>query len=643
MNTAGPSYSAGLVSVAIPERDSAYNSKVNRYNITSSKDICTYKEICYHDVINYSRSCVKGQRSCVMCGRLDSKECNIPGQNKDVCKVCDSLIWFSESQRLSFKFCKGCKNFVSLYDFVDKPKASKCGKCRNRCRSSYSAKRTGTGSADSCDPSGPIGPDGASPRGVADAIVSSEGGDGDIERSRQYMQHHFPKAAVTPTHGTFARPRQHQHDPALAYSSVRGSNMTAYTPPAYGIASSPYLGSLDKENLGRRSASRPRIGGVLGDRSTSVDNAAAGGGAKTPRGAGDKEDVTPSGPRLPRIPTNLLNIHSASQRLAAAAEETASAPAPASTPASTPAAAAAAAGKGVLDEMLLLNTFLRKSPLTFISTMPTPEVQSEYAGFGCEDFSPSQHRSRMYNEQRAWAQTPGTGARVPSTPQLDGGGVAAATPSSSRSWDSQEGGAWYHDVLIAMSKDQSVKKTAAVSFDETADMPVAKRIRYGDAPSPAPSPSPSPAPAPFGLVRSESTPSPPPTPWLAVASRGSFSCPLVSNCAENKYINKIERSASCSKVGDSKSGQEKWEWDPNANPLMHLAMVLSKNESSEEEIFRDLSSDSSCGDGDGGSDSESVHSFRATSSSTSTSTSKPGSPAERGQVRGVTPVPMAAI
>jgi hypothetical protein len=30
--------------------------------------------------------------------------------------------------------------------------------------------------------------------------------------------------------------------------------------------------------------------------------------------------------------------------------------------------------------------------------------------------------------------------------------------------------------------------------------------------------------------------------------------------------------------------RREWEWAPNANPSMHLAMVLSKNESSEEEI-----------------------------------------------------------
>lgn len=74
------------------------------------------RDICYQHVINYPRSSVKGQHTCVMCGKMDSKDCVIPGQNKDVCKVCDSLVWLSDCQDLEFKFCKGieCPPIVCL-------------------------------------------------------------------------------------------------------------------------------------------------------------------------------------------------------------------------------------------------------------------------------------------------------------------------------------------------------------------------------------------------------------------------------------------------------------------------------------------------------------------------------------------------
>ena len=63
--------------------------------------------VCYQHVINFARSSVKGQHSCVMCGKMNSKDCVIPSQNKDVCKVCDSLVWLFKSQSIEFKFCKG--------------------------------------------------------------------------------------------------------------------------------------------------------------------------------------------------------------------------------------------------------------------------------------------------------------------------------------------------------------------------------------------------------------------------------------------------------------------------------------------------------------------------------------------------------
>lgn len=67
------------------------------------------RDVCYQHVINFARSSVKGQHSCVMCGKTNSKDCVIPSQNKDVCKVCDSLVWLSKCQSIEFKFCKGAR------------------------------------------------------------------------------------------------------------------------------------------------------------------------------------------------------------------------------------------------------------------------------------------------------------------------------------------------------------------------------------------------------------------------------------------------------------------------------------------------------------------------------------------------------
>src|SRR5689334_9257177 len=85
----------------------------------------------YSDAINYGRRITLNPdiHNCVMCGRLDV---NIPSQNKDVCKSCDTHFWYNKQLNIVFKFCKGCKNFFPLDEFCDRPEASKCGKCRKR-------------------------------------------------------------------------------------------------------------------------------------------------------------------------------------------------------------------------------------------------------------------------------------------------------------------------------------------------------------------------------------------------------------------------------------------------------------------------------------------------------------------------------
>jgi len=76
-----------------------------------------------------------------MCGLSDVE---IPSQNKDVCKSCDTSFWYFQRLDIVVKFCKGCKNFVCLSEFEDKPEASKCGRCRHRGRQNYFSKKKGS-------------------------------------------------------------------------------------------------------------------------------------------------------------------------------------------------------------------------------------------------------------------------------------------------------------------------------------------------------------------------------------------------------------------------------------------------------------------------------------------------------------------
>lgn len=73
-----------------------------------------------------------------MCGHMGKQ---IPAQNKQVCRDCDSAFWFLQDFNVVVKFCKGCKNFAPLGYFTDKPLASKCGKCRQRGKNTYLAKK----------------------------------------------------------------------------------------------------------------------------------------------------------------------------------------------------------------------------------------------------------------------------------------------------------------------------------------------------------------------------------------------------------------------------------------------------------------------------------------------------------------------
>ena len=95
----------------------------------------------YEDLINFPRTRGKAHaRRCVMCGRLASgtdAACSIPLQNKDVCKRCDTGIWFHVKTQQHFKWCKGCKKFMRVHSFrggflrSSGRQPSKCDACRH--------------------------------------------------------------------------------------------------------------------------------------------------------------------------------------------------------------------------------------------------------------------------------------------------------------------------------------------------------------------------------------------------------------------------------------------------------------------------------------------------------------------------------
>ena len=67
----------------------------------------------------------------------------IPTQNKDVCKVCDTVTWKHNPTGAYFKWCKGCKRFRNLVAFAEKLAASKCDRCRERGRQGYMRRKGG--------------------------------------------------------------------------------------------------------------------------------------------------------------------------------------------------------------------------------------------------------------------------------------------------------------------------------------------------------------------------------------------------------------------------------------------------------------------------------------------------------------------
>ena len=115
-----------------------------------------HQPLFYDQLINFPRARYMDDLRCVMCGlkphpkekelnafgeSSDPQYCIIPRQNKDVCKECDKGTWYHIGTNQYFKWCKGCKKFLKLTDFIQKLDASKCDRCRERGRVSYIEKK----------------------------------------------------------------------------------------------------------------------------------------------------------------------------------------------------------------------------------------------------------------------------------------------------------------------------------------------------------------------------------------------------------------------------------------------------------------------------------------------------------------------
>ena len=109
----------------------------------------------YDALINFNRTKGRGAaHHCVMCGREGRAPPKpgdpppakpdvviIPTQNKDVCKICDTVTWKHAPTQAYFKWCKGCKRFHAIHAFAGKLKASKCDDSRARGRAGYMRRK----------------------------------------------------------------------------------------------------------------------------------------------------------------------------------------------------------------------------------------------------------------------------------------------------------------------------------------------------------------------------------------------------------------------------------------------------------------------------------------------------------------------
>ena len=140
--------------VTSPGRHRGCSTTVDLKDLPPLDSVPTQPAPAYDSVINFNRTKGRGApHSCVMCGKkgrppVKGKDSDanddlvvIPTQNKDVCKVCDTVTWKHTASGAYFKWCKGCKRFHEIHAFAGKLKASKCDDSRARGRAGYMRRK----------------------------------------------------------------------------------------------------------------------------------------------------------------------------------------------------------------------------------------------------------------------------------------------------------------------------------------------------------------------------------------------------------------------------------------------------------------------------------------------------------------------
>lgn len=89
----------------------ANSTKISNYSSFPWKSQLTrvdINEIKLHEIINYTKlSSTPRKMPLVFCSMCGKEEVEIPTQNKNICKICDSTYWYLEKYKVVLKFCKG--------------------------------------------------------------------------------------------------------------------------------------------------------------------------------------------------------------------------------------------------------------------------------------------------------------------------------------------------------------------------------------------------------------------------------------------------------------------------------------------------------------------------------------------------------
>jgi len=123
------------VVAASPGQNRGTSTTINVDALPQLDSIPTHEVPSYDSLINFRRT----TGFCSMCGKPRGEgdgHVEIPTQNRDVCKVCDTATWKHNPTGAYFRWCKGCKRFHEIHAFAGKLKSPKCDDARARARAS---------------------------------------------------------------------------------------------------------------------------------------------------------------------------------------------------------------------------------------------------------------------------------------------------------------------------------------------------------------------------------------------------------------------------------------------------------------------------------------------------------------------------